>query len=162
MVLLSLVRSNAEREVGFTKTENRAIVSLSRAREGFFIVGNGTTTAIHCPLHVKLDSHWCFHSYHIGTDHTQKTNDPKSTFGSGLWQAHSCSLMRRGGLSSRSSRRGGGMLRSYPCAATTISPPRQRWSRYVAAHAESTNGLPQSTRTAFEKLTYPLGALYRA
>lgn len=43
MVLLSLVRSNTEREVGFTKTENRAIVSLSRAREGFFIVGNGTT-----------------------------------------------------------------------------------------------------------------------
>jgi superfamily I DNA and/or RNA helicase len=40
-VLLSLVRSNAEGSVGFTAKENRTIVALSRAKEGFFIVGNG-------------------------------------------------------------------------------------------------------------------------
>ncbi|KAJ3122837.1 hypothetical protein HK098_002451 [Nowakowskiella sp. JEL0407] len=40
IVVLSLVRSNIEVKVGFTALENRAIVALSRARHGLFIVGN--------------------------------------------------------------------------------------------------------------------------
>lgn len=34
IILLSLVRSNAEDAVGFVKTENRVCVALSRARHG--------------------------------------------------------------------------------------------------------------------------------
>lgn len=34
IILLSLVRSNAEDVVGFLKTENRVCVALSRARHG--------------------------------------------------------------------------------------------------------------------------------
>ena len=40
IILLSLVRSNAEKKIGFLKTENRVCVALSRAREGMYIVGN--------------------------------------------------------------------------------------------------------------------------
>ncbi|XP_034235841.1 NFX1-type zinc finger-containing protein 1-like [Thrips palmi] len=40
IILLSLVRSNAENAVGFLKTENRVCVALSRAKHGLYIVGN--------------------------------------------------------------------------------------------------------------------------
>ncbi|KAH3813306.1 NFX1-type zinc finger-containing protein 1-like [Dreissena polymorpha] len=40
IVILSLVRSNHENRIGFLKTENRICVALSRARMGFFVVGN--------------------------------------------------------------------------------------------------------------------------
>lgn len=40
IILLSLVRSNAEARIGFLKTENRVCVALSRARDGLFIIGN--------------------------------------------------------------------------------------------------------------------------
>eukprot|EP01034_Spumella_vulgaris_P043558 gene43558-54104_t len=40
IVLLSLVRSNAEKKAGFVKIENRVCVALSRARNGMYIVGN--------------------------------------------------------------------------------------------------------------------------
>jgi hypothetical protein len=40
IILLSLVRSNNEGEIGFLKTENRVCVSLSRAKQGLFIIGN--------------------------------------------------------------------------------------------------------------------------
>ena len=40
IILLSLVRSNNEGKIGFLSTENRVCVSLSRARQGLFIVGN--------------------------------------------------------------------------------------------------------------------------
>lgn len=40
IILLSLVRSNAEANIGFLKVENRVCVALSRAKEGFFIIGN--------------------------------------------------------------------------------------------------------------------------
>ena len=40
IILLSLVRSNKENVIGFLKTENRVCVSLSRAKKGFYIVGN--------------------------------------------------------------------------------------------------------------------------
>ena len=41
VVLLSLVRSNVMRSIGFLSTENRVCVALSRAQRGFYIFGNG-------------------------------------------------------------------------------------------------------------------------
>lgn len=40
IILLSLVRSNEKGNVGFLKTENRICVALSRAKYGFYIMGN--------------------------------------------------------------------------------------------------------------------------
>lgn len=40
IVLLSLVRSNAEGKIGFLDTKNRVCVALSRAKKGFYIIGN--------------------------------------------------------------------------------------------------------------------------
>lgn len=47
IILLSLVRNNAEGKIGFLSIENRVCVALSRARNGFYIMGNMTqlTTA---------------------------------------------------------------------------------------------------------------------
>ncbi|CAF4022002.1 unnamed protein product [Adineta steineri] len=40
IILLSLVRSNAEKSIGFLKIHNRICVALSRARCGLFVIGN--------------------------------------------------------------------------------------------------------------------------
>ncbi|WAR28359.1 ZNFX1-like protein [Mya arenaria] len=40
IVILSLVRSSTEKRIGFLKTENRICVALSRAKIGFFVIGN--------------------------------------------------------------------------------------------------------------------------
>jgi len=40
IILLSLVRSNNNNNIGFLKEENRVCVSLSRARQGFYCIGN--------------------------------------------------------------------------------------------------------------------------
>ncbi|KAH0543461.1 hypothetical protein FGG08_002226 [Glutinoglossum americanum] len=40
VVILSTVRSNSEGRVGFLRTENRVNVACSRARDGFYIIGN--------------------------------------------------------------------------------------------------------------------------
>lgn len=40
IILLSLVRSNENGNVGFLKTENRICVALSRAKYGLYIIGN--------------------------------------------------------------------------------------------------------------------------
>lgn len=42
IVILSTVRSNSEDRVGFLKTTNRINVGCSRARDGFYIVGNAS------------------------------------------------------------------------------------------------------------------------
>ena len=42
IILLSLVRSNKEENVGFLKIANRACVALSRAKKGFYCIGNFT------------------------------------------------------------------------------------------------------------------------
>ena len=42
IVILSTVRSNIENRVGFLKTPNRINVGCSRAKNGFYIVGNAT------------------------------------------------------------------------------------------------------------------------
>ncbi len=39
-ILLSLVRSNNDEKIGFLKIDNRVCVALSRARKGFFCIGN--------------------------------------------------------------------------------------------------------------------------
>jgi len=40
IILLSLVRSNNDNNVGFLKVDNRICVALSRARHGLYIIGN--------------------------------------------------------------------------------------------------------------------------
>ena len=40
IILLSLVRSNPEQNIGFLSNANRICVSLSRAKEGFYLIGN--------------------------------------------------------------------------------------------------------------------------
>ena len=40
IIILSLVRSNNENNIGFLKNSNRVCVALSRARQGLFIFGN--------------------------------------------------------------------------------------------------------------------------
>jgi superfamily I DNA and/or RNA helicase len=40
IIILSLVRSNPEKKIGFLKTHNRICVALSRARCGLFVIGN--------------------------------------------------------------------------------------------------------------------------
>ncbi len=40
IILLSLVRSNEQRIIGFLKEDNRVCVALSRARQGFYCIGN--------------------------------------------------------------------------------------------------------------------------
>ncbi|XP_078607984.1 NFX1-type zinc finger-containing protein 1-like isoform X2 [Branchiostoma floridae x Branchiostoma japonicum] len=42
IILLSLVRSNVKGNVGFLKVENRVCVALSRAKKGFYAIGNLT------------------------------------------------------------------------------------------------------------------------
>ncbi|XP_033730449.1 LOW QUALITY PROTEIN: NFX1-type zinc finger-containing protein 1-like [Pecten maximus] len=42
IILLSLVRSNSDDSVGFLKTDNRVCVALSRAKMGFYVIGNFT------------------------------------------------------------------------------------------------------------------------
>lgn len=40
IILLSLVRNNVEKKVGFLKIDNRVCVALSRAKMGFYVIGN--------------------------------------------------------------------------------------------------------------------------
>ena len=40
IILLSLVRSNEEGKIGFLSTSNRVCVALSRAKKGFYCIGN--------------------------------------------------------------------------------------------------------------------------
>lgn len=40
IIILSLVRSNEDGNIGFLSIENRVCVALSRAKTGFFMIGN--------------------------------------------------------------------------------------------------------------------------
>eukprot|EP00347_Sterkiella_histriomuscorum_P016766 403351933 len=42
IIILSLVRSNTENQIGYLKVSNRVCVALSRAKQGLFIFGNAT------------------------------------------------------------------------------------------------------------------------
>ncbi|CAF3707173.1 unnamed protein product [Rotaria sordida] len=47
IVLLSLVRSNADRRLGYIAVDNRICVALSRAQNGFYVIGNFHLLAEH-------------------------------------------------------------------------------------------------------------------
>lgn len=49
IILLSLVRSNKDANIGFLKTENRVCVALSRAKKGLYIIGNMENLAMSSP-----------------------------------------------------------------------------------------------------------------
>ncbi|CAF0975352.1 unnamed protein product [Rotaria sordida] len=51
IIILSLVRSNLEKKIGFLKTHNRICVALSRARCGLFVIGN-------INLFAEVDEKW--------------------------------------------------------------------------------------------------------
>ncbi|KAJ5338531.1 hypothetical protein N7452_005259 [Penicillium brevicompactum] len=53
IVLISLVRSNTQRQCGFLRTSNRINVLLSRAQHGMYIIGN-SETARHVPMWAKV------------------------------------------------------------------------------------------------------------
>jgi superfamily I DNA and/or RNA helicase len=53
IVIVSLVRSNKDRKVGFLKTTNRINVLLSRAQHGMYLVGN-TDTYSNVPMWQKV------------------------------------------------------------------------------------------------------------
>lgn len=53
IIIVSLVRSNEERKVGFLKTTNRVNVLLSRAQHGMYIIGN-TNTYSNVPMWQKV------------------------------------------------------------------------------------------------------------
>lgn len=50
VVLLSLVRSNNVKSIGFLKTPNRVCVALSRAKHGFYLIGNADLLAEQSPF----------------------------------------------------------------------------------------------------------------
>ncbi|XP_060589825.1 NFX1-type zinc finger-containing protein 1-like [Ruditapes philippinarum] len=50
IVLLSLVRSNQDSKIGFLKIDNRICVALSRAKIGFYLMGNFTQLALNSNL----------------------------------------------------------------------------------------------------------------
>ncbi|GFR76955.1 NFX1-type zinc finger-containing protein 1 [Elysia marginata] len=54
IILLSLVRSNKDNNVGFLKTDNRVCVALSRAKKGLFVIGNLKQLAFKSPLWKKI------------------------------------------------------------------------------------------------------------
>ena len=54
IILLSLVRSNEERNIGFLQTENRVCVALSRAKKGFYCIGNISLLKEKSPLWRKI------------------------------------------------------------------------------------------------------------
>ena len=54
VILLSLVRSNKDDKAGFIKMENRACVALSRARKGFYCIGNFTLLCKHSEVWRKI------------------------------------------------------------------------------------------------------------
>ena len=54
IVLLSLVRSNQEEKVGFIKVVNRTCVALSRAKKGFYCIGNFDLLSKHSELWKKI------------------------------------------------------------------------------------------------------------
>ena len=54
IIILSLVRSNSDDSIGFLSIENRVCVSLSRAKKGLYIIGNGMLLK----NHMKKDTKW--------------------------------------------------------------------------------------------------------
>lgn len=49
-----MVRSNVEANIGYLRTENRVCVALSRAKKGFFMIGNMDILSKYSPLWQKV------------------------------------------------------------------------------------------------------------
>ncbi|KAG4074868.1 hypothetical protein HA402_009293 [Bradysia odoriphaga] len=56
IIILSLVRSNDEGNIGFLKTDNRICVAVSRAKHGLFIIGNMSKLAAKSETWRKIQS----------------------------------------------------------------------------------------------------------
>jgi len=54
IILLSLVRSNKNEKVGFIKIVNRTCVALSRAKKGFYCIGNFVFLSKHSEIWRKM------------------------------------------------------------------------------------------------------------
>lgn len=54
IILLSLVRSNEDHNIGFLEVDNRVCVALSRARHGLYLFGNGSLLAERSELWAKV------------------------------------------------------------------------------------------------------------
>ena len=57
IILLSIVRSNDDGKIGFLKIENRVCVALSRAKHGFYVIGNLKLMAGNSDLWRKVVNH---------------------------------------------------------------------------------------------------------
>ncbi|CAM9311631.1 unnamed protein product, partial [Sphacelaria rigidula] len=58
IVIVSLVRSNSNGDIGFLRSSNRVNVLLSRAQHGMYIIGNAGKTRHHCMLRAKNGTIW--------------------------------------------------------------------------------------------------------
>lgn len=56
IVILSTVRSNRDKKTGFLKTDNRINVACSRARDGFYVIGNSSLMK-RVPMWRKIINH---------------------------------------------------------------------------------------------------------
>ncbi|KAJ5631320.1 uncharacterized protein N7484_011420 [Penicillium longicatenatum] len=66
VIIVSLVRSNSKRKVGFLRTENRINVLLSRAQHGMYLIGN-SETYLNIPMWADVHSQLA-HSNAVGTE----------------------------------------------------------------------------------------------
>ncbi|XP_041978913.1 NFX1-type zinc finger-containing protein 1-like isoform X2 [Aricia agestis] len=91
IVILSLVRSNAEKNVGFLSTPNRVCVALSRAREGLYIFGNMScleTSPMWMAMKTKLQAQNA-----IGRKHRLLINDKEYEVGTTKELDNICNTM---------------------------------------------------------------------
>lgn len=66
VIVVSLVRSNSKRKVGFLRTENRINVLLSRAQHGMYLIGN-SETYLNIPMWADVYSQLA-HANAVGTE----------------------------------------------------------------------------------------------
>ncbi|KAJ6004573.1 hypothetical protein N7522_006218, partial [Penicillium canescens] len=66
VIVVSLVRSNSKRKVGFLRTENRINVLLSRAQHGMYLIGNAETY-LNVPMWADVHSQ-LFRANAVGTE----------------------------------------------------------------------------------------------
>ncbi|CAG8096658.1 unnamed protein product [Penicillium nalgiovense] len=66
VIVVSLVRSNAKRKVGFLRTENRINVLLSRAQHGMYLIGN-SETYLNVPMWADVHSQLAYANA-VGTE----------------------------------------------------------------------------------------------
>ena len=69
IILLSLVRSNEDGKIGFLQIENRVCVALSRAKKGFFCIGNFSLLATKSLLWNKIINDMRDSWYQLGSRH---------------------------------------------------------------------------------------------